>query len=129
MVKCMSELSSEPMGLANLCRVEIRRCLHMATAKQAADQPQIIGRNTGVSIALVIVIITGIVANLGMMFSLSESVSGFGITLEHQSGDVKAIKVSVDELTKSTRTELNELRKENMLLRERVTKLEAAINK
>lgn len=96
----------------------------VATEKTSKEEHRIIGKSSGVSIALVIAIIIGIVGNLGMMATLNERVSGFGINLENQGEDLGEIKNSVRELTTSTRSELAAIRDENMDLRERVTKLE-----
>ena len=93
------------------------------TNKPAADvNQQIIGKNTGVSIAFVIVLISGVVANLMMFSSLKREVSVFGTHLENQTDDVREIKTSVKDLAHSTRSEIASLR-------ERVTKIEAVLEK
>ena len=101
----------------------------MAPAQSAQEIPRIIGKSSGVSIALVVVIIGVVIADLNMMSTLNERVSGFGINLTNQGDDLVEIKNSVRELATSTRSELTTIRNENMSLRERVTKLEALMDK
>lgn len=98
-----------------------------APQTQAAAENRVIGRSWGISITLVVTIITGIVANLSMMASLNERVSGFDIQLRNQGDSLRDIRSAVTELSASTRTEVRDLRNQNMDLRERLTKLEARL--
>lgn len=93
-----------------------------AKPETTAEYSAVIGKATGVSLALVVVIIGGITANLSMMWALRESVSVFGNNLKNTSDDVGDIKNSVKELTQSTRSELS-------MLRDRVTKIETVLEK
>jgi len=99
-----------------------------AEAPRSGSQ-NIFSGKTGVSIALVVVIITGIASNLQMMNALDNRQTRYEENLKAQGGDLAEIKEALTLLTSSTQAELRELRKENSNLRERLSRVEVEIGK
>tara|TARA_R110002167_G_scaffold79897_11_gene220002 strand:+ start:376 stop:654 length:279 start_codon:yes stop_codon:yes gene_type:complete len=87
-------------------------------------QPMIT-QKSGISIALVIVIIGGIVANVSMMFTLRGDIALVSKDVENVSEDTGEIRAAVEKLTDETRLELSSLRGEVVELRGRVRELES----
>lgn len=87
--------------------------------------PRTITSNTGISIALVVTIVTGIVANLWSMASLRERLSTFEVKLEGVVEGMREVKTRVDAAHTTTRVDVHNLSLDLQALRDRVTKLEA----
>lgn len=71
-----------------------------------------ITQRTGVSIALVVLIVGGIVSNVAMMFSLRSDVAVQGRDVQHLVKQSDAIAGALTKLTDESRSEIRDLRSE-----------------
>lgn len=91
-----------------------------------------IGTNTKVSIALVVILVTGVVSQIAMMNStdaragrIEGQAQVMAKVLESTQDDVGEIKVLLQRMSDGMQKEITDLRATQMTLRERITKLEA----
>ena len=85
-----------------------------------------ITQKSTVSLALAGVIITGIVANVSMVFQLHEAISLVQHDLTYTNQHISEIKTSLSHLTDETRTDIRETRSSVSTLND---KLAAALNR
>ncbi len=87
------------------------------------DQPtRILGTSAGVSVALMIIIIGSVVANLKMISDMGEKYARMDATLINVVGNLNEIKAAVLNSNTSVRADL-------LQLHERVTRLEVQVSK
>lgn len=86
------------------------------------QQPRILGTGAGVSMALMVLIILGVVAILKMISDLGERYARVDATLISVVSDLNEIKSTLDKSDTTVRADLKELH-------ERVTRLEVQISK
>lgn len=84
---------------------------------------RVITPKTGVSVALVVVMLSGMTANLGMFFSLRSSVALGRSDTAHLISEVRDVKESVKLLGSQTSAEVSSVRSELATLRDHVTEL------
>lgn len=88
--------------------------------KTMSDQLTTITQKTSVSVALVIVIITGIIANVGMMYSLRETVTLVQHDVTYTNKSLSELKTSLSRLTDDTRSDIREVRETMVSLSDRL---------
>lgn len=81
------------------------------------------------SIGFVIVIITGIVANVGMMFTLKGEVALVNNNVDHVAEDTREIRTQLSAISNESRSEIGSLRTELATIRERMLDLSARTGK
>ena len=91
-----------------------------------SNPPKILGSNWGISIALVISLMTAVLLNVGMIYSISERCIRVESTVDGYGDDLTEIKAVLRTLSSSMNSEFRDLREKNAVLRERVSRLESA---
>lgn len=94
-----------------------------STSTDSAEEraPMTLTQKTGVSLALVLTIIAGIVANVSMMFSLRGDVALVQRDVSHIVGDVSQVRTSMGALA-------NDTRRDTSALQVQVATLQAQLN-
>ena len=91
-----------------------------ATPKPAPCPPApIVSTRWGLSIPIVVLIVTVVVSNLTMFFDMQSKTTVLGEQFRAVAEDVTEIKGVLTEFTAATSAELRSLRQENVAIRER----------
>jgi len=93
------------------------------------DPAQIIGPRSGLSIALVVTVIGGALANFSMISTLRERATSMEVQIGGFGGDLMEIKQSINALNNNTRADIRELQVGQEKLRERILRLETHLDK
>ncbi len=91
---------------------------------QEMSPSDMITQKSGISIAVVTVLISGVIANVTMTMSMKGDVALLQRDIEYVVRDVQKLTDSVDNLTDETRTDILEIHDQIMALSSRVHDLE-----
>ena len=83
-----------------------------------------ITQKSGISIAVVTVLISGVIANVTMTMSMKSDVALLQRDIEYVVRDVQKLTTAVDNLTDETRDDILEIHDQIMILNARVNELE-----
>lgn len=92
------------------------------TEKSAPRWHPIIGKDTGLSVVVVIAMIGAAIANVTAMGASSERTRALESRFEATTATLTEIKISLSQLTGSTQREINVLQRENADIRERLAR-------
>lgn len=95
----------------------------------SSHQANIISPKWGMSLALVMTLVGAAVANLGMFASLRERVTMVEAKLDGTGKSLVEIKSWLEQLGRNTQSEIRDLHRQHSNLRERMTRIEAALER